>query len=41
MYMQGEPDHDIIEIGPEFLEQQGIVLLIAQPTTLYVIFAPR
>ena len=40
MYMQGEPDHDIIEIGPEFLEQKGIVLLIAQPTTLYVIFAP-
>ena len=32
MYMQGEPDHDIIEIGPEFLEQKGNVLLIAQPT---------
>ena len=25
-------DHDIIEIGPEFLEQKGNVLRIVQPT---------
>lgn len=40
MYVWGEPDHKIIEIRPEFLEQKANVLLIAQPTTLYVIFAP-
>ena len=29
-------DHDVIKIGPEFLEQKGNILLLVQPTMFSV-----
>ena len=35
-------DHDVIKIGPEFLEQKGNVLRIIQPQrSMCMIFTPR